>query len=81
MLIFILPSVKLRTKLTKVRVIFYLMNKTAESKTIFKFLYAYLLVRSVYPNPAILSVQTMALSNRVLARYNITRVDLETFKS
>ena len=74
-----LPGVKLRIKLTKARPSFYLKNKTPDSKTIFKFFYANLLVRRVHLNPAILSAQTIAVNKGVLARYNVTRVELKTF--
>ena len=56
------------------------MNKIADTKTTFKFLDAYLLVRRVQPNPAILEAQEKALEKGALARYNMTRVDLKTFK-
>jgi len=55
------------------------MNKSADTKTTFKFLDAYLLVRRVQPNPAILEAQEMALEKVALARYNMTRVDLKAF--
>ena len=56
------------------------MKKSAETKTSFKFLYAYLLVRRVQPNPVILSAQETALQREALTRYNIRRVDLKTFR-
>ena len=40
----LLPGVLLKIKCTKARSIFYLMNKDADSKTVFKFLDAWLLV-------------------------------------
>jgi len=52
--LFLLPRVPLQIKLTRARPSFYLMNKSADTKTNFKFLDAYLLVRRVQPNPAIL---------------------------
>jgi len=55
------------------------MNKSANTKTFFKFLDAYLLVRRVQPNPAILEAQEKALDKGALARYNMTRVDIKTF--
>jgi hypothetical protein len=55
------------------------MNKTADSKTTFKFLGAYLMVRRVQPNPLILSAHEKALTKGALSRYNVTRVDLKTF--
>jgi len=59
--LFMLPGVKLQIKLTKARPSYYPLNKTADSKTIFKLLDAYLLVRRLHPNPAISLAQTMAL--------------------
>jgi hypothetical protein len=48
------------------------MNKSADTKTSFKFLDAYLLVRLVQPNPVILEAQEKALEREALARYNMT---------
>ena len=67
-----LPGVKLQIKLTKARPSFYLLKKTADSKTNFKFLDAHLLLRREQPKPAILSAQTMKLGKVVLARFDIT---------
>ena len=77
--LFLLPRVPLQIKLTRARPSFYLMNKSADTKTTFKFLDAYLLVRRVQPNPAILKAHEKALEKGALARYNMTRVDLKTF--
>jgi hypothetical protein len=55
------------------------MSKSADTKTTFKFLVAYLLVIRVQPKPAILEAQENALEKGALARYNMTRVDLKTF--
>jgi len=63
-----LPVVKLQMKLTKARPTFNLINITADSKTIFNFFNAYLLVKRVHPKPAILSAQYMALIKGALAR-------------
>jgi hypothetical protein len=76
-----LPSVKLQIKFTKARPSFYLMKKTADSKTTFKFFDTYLLVRRVHPKPAILSAQTMALCKGILTRHNLPRVELKTLHS
>jgi len=76
--LFLLPVVRLHIKLTKDRPNVYLTNKTVDSNTTFKFLDAYLLVRRVQPNPAILSAYSTALSKGDLARYNLTRVELKT---
>ena len=77
--LFLLPRVQLQIKLTKARQRFYLMNKPADSKSTFKFLEAYLMVRRVQPNPLILSAHERALTDGALARYNITSVDIKTF--
>jgi len=47
--LFLLPKVKLQIKLTKTIPSFYVMKKTADTKTTFKFLDAYLMVRRVQP--------------------------------
>jgi len=52
------------------------MNKSADSKTVFKFLDAHLLVRRVRHNPAILLAHNSTLSKGRLARYNLIRVEL-----
>jgi hypothetical protein len=77
--LFLLLRLTLQIKLTKARPSFYLMNKSADTKTTFRFLDAYLLVRRVQPNPAILEAHEKALEKGSLARYNMTRVDLKTF--
>jgi len=77
--LFLLPRVPLQMKLTKAWPSFYLMNKSADTKTNFKFLDAYLLGRRAQPNPAILEAQDTALEKGALVRYNMTRVDLKTF--
>jgi len=58
---FLLPRVPLQFKLKKARPSFYLMKKSADTKTSFKFLDAYLLVRRVQSNPVILEAQEKAL--------------------
>jgi len=56
------------------------MNKSVDSKTVFKFLDAQLLVRRVRTNRAILLALTATLKNKgSLARYKLTRVELKTF--
>jgi len=49
------------------------MKKTVDTKN------AYLLVRRVQSNPTILLAHSTALSKVVLAWYNLTRVELNTF--
>jgi len=76
----LLPGVRLQIRLTKSRHSFYLMKKSVDSKTVFKFLDAQLLAMRVSPNPAILMAHTTTLKNRgSLARYNLMRVELKTF--
>ena len=58
----LLPRVELQTKLTKTRPSFYLMNKSTDTKTTFKFLDAYLMVRRVRPNTLILSAHERVLT-------------------
>jgi len=56
------------------------MNKSVDSKNVFKFFDAQLMIRRVRPRPAILLTHTAKLKNRrSLARYNPTRVELKTF--
>ena len=75
-----MPGVWLQFWLTKARPRSYLMNKSVDSKIVFKFLDAQLLVRRVRPNPAILLTHNSTLKKRgSLARYNLTRVELKTF--
>jgi len=50
----------------------YLMNRDAESKTLFKFLDAYLLVNRVKPNPKVLLAHNETLAEGALERYNLT---------
>jgi len=77
--LFLMPRVPLQIKLRKARLSFYLMNKSADTKTTFKFLDAYLLVRCVQPNPAILEAQEKVVGKGALARNSMTRVYLKTF--
>jgi hypothetical protein len=48
----LLPGVNMQIKLTKARLVFYLMNKEADSTVEYKFLDAQLLVNRVRPNHA-----------------------------
>jgi len=77
--LFLLPRTNLQIKLTKSRRSFYLMNKSADTKTTFNFLDAYLLFRSVQLNPEFLEAQEKALEKGDLARYNMTRFDIMNF--
>jgi hypothetical protein len=67
---YLLPGVRMQIKLTKANREFYLMNKDADSKDVFKFLDAQLLVRRIKPNPSYLIAHTKALQNGAVA--NIT---------
>jgi hypothetical protein len=58
---------------------FYLMAKDADSKVSFKFLNAQLLFKCVKPNPAYLVAQNKTLHPGVLAKYNLSRVEVNTF--
>ena len=75
----LLPGVRIQIKLTKARSSFYLMNKSADSKTTFKFLDAKLFVKRVKSNPDILVAHNTTLAQGGIARYNMTRVELKTF--
>jgi len=77
--LYVLSNIRLQIKLTKARLSFYLMNKDTESKVIFKYTDAHLLVKRVRPNTAILAAHNQTLNKGILARYNFTRVELKTF--
>ena len=72
---FLLPGVNLHIKLTKDRSRFYLKNAPADSKTTFKFLDA-----KLYANPDLLSAHNTTLREGGIARYNLTSVELKTFR-
>jgi len=56
------------------------MNKTIDSKIVFKFQYVQLLVRRVRSNTAMLLAHTATLKNKEnLACNNLTRVEIKTF--
>jgi hypothetical protein len=78
-LTYLLPGVRMEVKLTKAKCEFYLMNKDADSKVIFKFLDAQLLVKRVKPNPAYLVAHTNSLQAVALAKYNLSSVEVTTF--
>ena len=80
-----LSNVRLQIKLTKARSSFYLMNKDKESKVIFKYTDAHLLVKRVRPNPAILAAhnQTKQGDTREIQLYESRTQDfhiLERFQ-
>ena len=68
--LFLLPRVQLKITLKNALPSFYLMNKTAYTKTTLKFLDSYLMVRRVQPNPLILLAHESALTEGALAWYN-----------
>jgi len=66
--LYLLPGVRLQIRLTKARPSFYLMNKSVDSKIVFKFLDDQLLVRRVRPNPTILLAHTATLKTGGVSR-------------
>jgi hypothetical protein len=77
--VYLLPGVRLQIKFTKAKSSFYLMNKDAESKTVFQFLDAQLWVKRIRPNPRIPLTHNTVVSKGGVARYNMTRVELKSF--
>jgi len=59
--LYLIPGVQRQTKLAKAKPSFYLMNKDAETNTVFKFLDAQLLVSRVRPSPSLLLAHNIAL--------------------
>jgi len=76
---FLTPGVRLQIRLTKAKPSLYLMYKDPESKVVFKFLDAQLLVNRVRSSTSILVAHEMAFGHDVKGRYNMTRVELKTF--
>jgi len=64
----------MQIKLTKAKQRLYLMNKDADTKTVFKFLDARLLVNRVRLSQSLLLTHNIALGKGALASYNLTRV-------
>jgi len=77
--VYLLPGVRVQIKFTKNRTGFFFMNKDAESKTVFQFLDAQLWVKRVRPNPSIPLAHKAVLDKGGVARYNMRRVELESF--
>jgi hypothetical protein len=77
--LYLLTGVRVQIKLTKVNSSFYLMKKDAQATTQFKFLDAKLYVKRIRANLAILLVHNETLKKGILARYNMTSVELKTF--
>jgi hypothetical protein len=78
--IFLLPGIRLHIKLTNTKSSFSLLNKDPTSTATFKFLDAELIVRRIKAEPKILLAHNETLSKGYFARYNLTRVELKTFK-
>jgi len=70
----------MQIKLKKAKPFFHLMNKDAETKTVFKYLDAQLLVNRVRPSPSLPSAHNIALGKGALAPCNLTRVELKSIK-
>ena len=62
---FLPPGVRIQIRLTKAKPSFYLMNKDPESKVVFKFLVAQLLVNRVRSSPSILVAHEMTFGHDV----------------
>ena len=77
----LISGVNLQIKFTKTKTVSFLMNTNAESKTTFKFLYAYLIVNRIRANPAILLAHNTNLNNGAPAIYNLMRVKIKAFTS
>jgi hypothetical protein len=73
---YLLPGIRIQIKLTKAKPAFYLMNTDATSTTQFKFLDAKLNVKRIRAHPSILLAHNETLNEGILARYNLTRVEL-----
>jgi hypothetical protein len=75
---YLLPGILIQIKLTKAKPAFYLMNTDAAT-TQFKFLDAKLYVKRVRAHTSILLAHNETLKKDVLARYNLTSVELKSF--
>jgi len=65
---FLPPGVRIQIRLTKAKPRFYLMNRDPESKVVFKFLDAQLLVNRVRSSPSILVAHETTFGHDVKAR-------------
>ena len=77
--VYLLPGLRLQIKFTKAKSSFYLMNKDAESKSVFQFLDAQLWVKRIRQNPTNPLAHNAVLSKGGVAIYNMTRVQLKSF--
>jgi len=57
----------MQIKQTKAKPSFFVLNKNAETKTVFKFLFAHLLVNRVRDSPSLLLAHNFALEKGALA--------------
>jgi len=76
---YLIPRVRLQVKLTDASSNFYVKNKDAESKFVFKFVDARLYVKRFRPKPTLSFAHNATLANGTLARYNNSMLTLETF--
>jgi hypothetical protein len=75
----LLRGLRMKVKLTKAKHEFYFMNKDGDSKVVFKFLDAQLLVKRARPNPPYLIAHNKVLLAGAIAKYNFTRVEFKSF--
>jgi hypothetical protein len=75
----LLSGVRVQVKMTKGRREFYLMNKYADYKVIFKFPDDQVLVKRVKTNYAILVAHTRALQAGAFVKYTLSSVEVKTF--
>jgi len=66
--LYLVPSFRKQIKLTKVKPSFYLLNKDAETKTVFKSFEVQILVNRLRPNPLVLLAHNISLEKGALAR-------------
>jgi hypothetical protein len=76
---YLLPGIRIQIKLTKVKLAYYLINADAASTTQFKLLDAKLYVKRVRAHPSTLLAHNETLHKGILARYNLTGVELKSF--
>ena len=74
---YVVTGVRMPIKLTKTKMNFYLMNKDAESKTVFKFLDVQLLVHRFKATTLTLLVNNATLGSGALGQYNLMRYELK----
>ena len=77
--LYLVTVVRMQIKLTRAKSNFYLINKEAESKTVFNFLDAQLLVNCVKRSQSLLLAHNTALEKGALTSYNLTRFELYSF--